>query len=380
MIAVPPFAVRGFVHLHFASMWLCVLALRQALQGSWAAAGAMAGFAVVWATARGAGCGVVLPEIEHTSSWRGLKLIVFAAVLVVAIAKGGLLGVIVYGFLLGLLPPSGPTVVAGVVLSMLVNVVLLESLPAAPLVQYAAASLYVASLLGYILARQVVTSAASGTPAGGVLLNVAWGVLSLPLILVTAYLLTTLVGPSHPLLDGGGAPAHAVEQEGFRLRDLLLWVGALWLFGAVWRQMVGMLERQSPKPPGPSVVTVFGAQEELAPKRRERGIGRGGGHGRQIIEAFLDLLDVLNWHGFPRSPGTTADAHLCSVAEALDYCDGLDEALGLFNRARYGAAGVTSADLQRARVLYRAFSDATKAWSGRAGGAGKRREAGRIKR
>ena len=354
-------------------MWLCVLALRQGLQGSWPAAGAMAGFGLLWAAAKGAGCGVALPEIEHASSWRGLKLIMFFLLLLMAIAKGGLLGIIVYGFLLGLLPPSGPIVVASVILSMLVNVVLLESLPAAPVFQYAAASLYVASLLGYILARQVMTSAASGAPAEGVLLNVGWGLLSLPLILTTAYLLTTLVGPSHPLLDGGGAPAQAVEQEGFRLRDLLLWVGALWLFAALWRQMVGMLERQSPKPPGPSAVTVFGVQEELEPKRRERGTGKGRGCGRQVIAAFLDLLDVLAWHGFPRSPGTTADAHLAHVAETIGHRNGLGEALVLFNRARYGAADVTPGDLQRARELYRAITNATKAWADRGEAAAKRR-------
>ena len=365
--------VRGLVHLHFAAMWLCVLALRQGLRGSWTGAGVMAGFGLLWATGKGAGMGVVLPEIEHASSWRGLKLIVFSLVLVVAIVKGGLLGIVVYGFLLGLLPSSGPIVVGTVILSMLVNVVLLEGLPAPPAVQYAAASLYVAALLGYILGRQTMTSAASGAPSGAAALNVAWGMLSLPLVLATAYLLTTLVSPSHPLLSDAGPGAHAIEQQGFRLRDLLLWVGALWLCGILWRHMVVMLERRNPKPPGPSAATVFGVQEELGPQRRERGSGKGRGYGRQVIAAFLDLLDILTWHGFPRAPGTTADAHLSHVAETMGCRNAFDEVLGIFNRARYGAGDVTPDDLQRARVLSRSLTDAARKWTDRSDGVGGRR-------
>ena len=137
------------------------------------------------------------------------------------------------------------------------------------------------------------------------------------------------------------------------------------VFGAVWRQMVGMLERQNPKPPGPSVARVFGVQEDLTAKRRSRNVAGGRGGRRQVIVAFLEFLDQLAWYGFPRSPGATADTHLSCVADRIGHHRALAEAATLFNRARYGLAEVVAEDVGRMRELSQQLGDVLKAWTER---------------
>lgn len=354
--------LRAVLAALFAGLWIVVpllLAVRTGRSGpAWALAAGLAAWSVFKAT----GWEAQVPDLDQIPAARVLAAFLFLSLLLAFAAKGGIWGVLLFGFVLGLLPLTPAVTAVSVLLSLGANAVLLERLGGPLWVRCAWGTVYVSILLAFIQMHQWVQT--RDDPADFATLRVValWGIGLLPLAAGTAYLLTATLHLTHPWA-GDPRVISARQVEPTSSRDLILFLIVITVFLLFWRRLAALLERRLPRTPGLDARTVFGepqARPDLAP--RSRSVSRKGVRG-QLVTAFLDFFDFLSWHGFPRQPGTPADVYLEAVGLRIgDVADRFQRASAVFDRVRYGEERISRNEAVQSRRELRELRQAVVAF------------------
>ncbi len=352
--------VRAMQAALYAGLWLLVpLAIALAAGRPGVAWGLAAGVAL-WAAVKATGWEVQLPELDEFPSARFLAGVLFLGVLLVFALKGGIWGVLLFGFVLGLFPLTPGLTAVAVVLSLAANALLLDHLGEALWVRCAWGVLYTAVLLGFLQMHQWLGTRDDPADLAGLSAVMLWGTGLLPPVAVVAYLLTMTLRPDRRF--GVDLPSGAASPTGpASYWDILLPAAAAVVFLVFWRRLAALLDRRQPRVPGLEANTVLGETEDLVERTAiVHTAGAKGPRGR-LVAAFLDFFEFLAWHGFPRRPGMPADLYLESVASRIGGLgDAFRRVAAVFDRVRYGeehtARETVMAARRELRMLRRAVA------------------------
>ncbi|NOY82509.1 MAG: DUF4129 domain-containing protein [Kiritimatiellaeota bacterium] len=320
----------------YAGLWLLVPLAISLTAGRSGPAWSLAAGAALWAAVKATGWEVQLPELDEFPSARILAAILALAVLLVFCLKGGVWGVLLFGFVLGTFPLTPVLTAVAVVLSLVANALLLDRLGGALWVRCAWGTLYTAGLLGFLQMHQWLGTRDDPTDLAGLGAVLAWGTGLLPPVALVAYLLTMLLHPERGF--GERFPSGTVPQTGpASPRDFFLLVAGAVVFLVFWRRLAALLDRRQPRVPGLDAETVLGETEDLVKRTAMAHASGAKGACGQLLAAFLDFFEFLAWHGFPRRPGTPADLYLESVACRVGGLGGsFRRVAAVFDRIRYG--------------------------------------------
>jgi len=360
MITRRPFLARALVQCLFALLWCYGLVFREAVAGTpggmllWAAA------VLAWVVLKAAGLELSLPDMDHVPAWRGARIWLSAAILATAFAAGGVYGLVIVGFALGLAPLTPLLLAVAVVLSVAINVPILETINLSDagsclgLWRYAAAAGYVTVLLGYLVCRNLLEPL-QGEPktlpaaVHGLLMTIVGMAAAFPI----AYMATVKLRiadrtpPDFPAATDMPPPLSWLEYLSYLA---LLCIG-VWLLKILWRRLATVLERRTPDPLDQAGGAVYGTEEELADIRSAEPARRLNGIRRKIVDAYLEFFRFLAEHGIVRPPGTTADRYLAGAAKRCGSVELYDRATRRFNVIRYSGRPVDKHDAQHVKQI-----------------------------
>ena len=341
-------AVRAVQAALFAGLWLFVPLLLAVGAGRSGSAWALGAGIPAWSLFKATGWEAQLPDFDQVPSARILMGFVSLSLLLAFVVRGGIWGVILFGFMLGLLSLTPGVTAVSVLLSLGVNALLLELLGGPLWERCAWAAVYVGVLLGFVQLHQWVRTRDDPADFATLRTVALWGVGLLPPVAGTAYVLTASLNLMQPL--AGGPRTVSAPGEPASSLDLALFLVAAMFFLLFWRKLAALLDQRQPRVPGLDARTVFGKpreQTDSAPRSRSAtGKTRRG----QLVTVFLDFFDFLSWHGFPRQPGTPADVYLDAVGSQIgDGTGRFQRVSSVFDRIRYGGERLSRDEAARSR-------------------------------